>query len=125
LDFPFLDLIKKITIREDGVFEQRKSDHVTIDNCALLVVAELVEQLVGRIGRKVRKGIVPFFVVIEVVIKNGWVPLGVGSEDGMWKCISFGVSIRTLADIGKTTLNVDRDVITSDGLDPLFSANAS
>ncbi len=35
LDFPLVDLIKKITIREDVVFEQQWSDHVAIDDCAL------------------------------------------------------------------------------------------
>jgi hypothetical protein len=52
---------------------------VTIDDCALPVVAELVKQLVGRIGMKVRKDIVPFFVIVKIVVENGWVPLSVGS----------------------------------------------
>jgi hypothetical protein len=125
LDFLLVDLIKKIAIREDVVFEHQWSDHVAIDDCALSVVAELVEQLVGRIGRKVGNGIVLFFVIVEIIVKNGWVPFGVGSEDNMWKCIPFPVGVGTLADVGKTTLNVDRDVIPINGLDPFLSANAS
>jgi hypothetical protein len=120
-----VDLIKKITIREDVVSEHRWSDHVAIDDCALSVVAKLVEQLVGWIGRKVGNGIVPFFVIVKIVVENRWVPFGVGSEDNMWKRILFQVGVGTLADVGKTTLNVDRDVIPIDGIDPLLSANAS
>jgi hypothetical protein len=58
LDFSLVDLIKKITIWEDVLFEHRWSDHVAIDDCALSVVAKLIEQLVGWIGRKVGNGIV-------------------------------------------------------------------
>jgi hypothetical protein len=42
----------------------------------------------------------------------------------MWKCTPFGVGVGTLADVGKTTLNVDRDVVPIYGLGPLLSTNA-
>ncbi len=53
LDRALVNLIEKITCREDVVFKDGGNEHVLIDDGAMLIVTKLVKQLVGWVSRKV------------------------------------------------------------------------
>lgn len=99
LDFPFVDFVKKITSRQEVIFEHSRGDDMPVDDSKMAVVAKTVEELVQWVWWKIRNGVVPFIVVFDVIVEDGRAPFLVGSENQMGKTVPFGVGAGTHGEI--------------------------
>jgi hypothetical protein len=96
-----------------GIMEHRdiKSGEVklmVLHKDTVVVIAKFIEQVGKGAFLKVGDSIKPVDIIIEAVIKDGRVPVGIACPDNMWEAVPFGISVRTHVDIRKAVDNVDR-----------------
>jgi hypothetical protein len=97
--------------------------HVLVDNMFVSIVAIFIEKRFRDVIRGTRKGIKPFVVVIEVMVKNAGGPDVGRGENHMRESIPFAVCVGSHGDIRKATTNVEGYNVALVGGDPLLTTN--
>jgi hypothetical protein len=69
-------------------------------NLMFMVVAIFIKGVGGGIFFEIFDGIIPSFIVIKCVVKDGGVPISVTGPDDMREGIPFSISIQPHLDIG-------------------------
>jgi hypothetical protein len=95
--------------------------HQSLNNNASSVITLRVKRTVIRWLVKVTHSIIPMIIIMQGMVKNGRIPILIGSEDDMWQMVPFIVSIRSQGDVRKSSINVDGNDIALDGENTLES----
>ena len=94
-----------------------------VNNVGVAIVTGQIKIIVDGVMRKIGNGIKPVFIVVQIQVKNAWVPVHVGRESDMRQRRPFFIGVGTHRHVRKATSNVEWDGATIHSGDGLSSTS--